>query len=196
MTPNENLIFYSIVSVLTIVIVLLLYIGELRNDDNSNNSLRENVTPSQNNEIHKEKHSMIETYAAVINAIAVLGSFILVAVVSFKKSRRDRIDELKIEMQVRLTQDWNSKTFHTAEAEEKLFDSFRPKFKRKRYKVLYQCAFNELVYESRNEALRYIRLKREAMDENEKNALIGRMPDDRGMMYKHGGYIIQREDEE
>lgn len=74
-------------------------------------------------------------------------------------------------MQVRLTHDWNSQTFHTVEAKKQLFESFSRKFKRKRYRVLYQCAFYELVYESKNETLRYIKLKREAIDEKEKENL-------------------------
>lgn len=188
MTKKENIIFgiflFFAVGVVTMGVVCT--IGEVREykGSSSGTSLIEHVTLSQDDGTDKEQKSMIETYAAVINAFAVLGSLVCVIVASFRKSRRDKIDDLKIEMQVRLTHDWNSQTFHTAETEKKFFESLSPKFKRKRYEVLHQCAFDELIYESRNEALRLIRLKREAVDEKEKENLKSGMPGPDGIRYR------------
>lgn len=79
---------------------------------------------------------MIETYAPLINAIAVLGSFIFVIISSVRKSRREKIDELKTEMDIRLTQDWDSTTFHLPEHEDKLFKSLSRKFQQKKYNTI------------------------------------------------------------
>ena len=127
---------------------------------------------------------ILSSYAAVISAAAALISAGTAVYIGTRKTRRDRIDELKIEMQVRLTHDWNSQTFHTVEAEKQMFESLSSKFKSKQYKALYQCAFDELVYESKNETLRYIKLKREAIDEKEKENLKATMPGPGGIIHK------------
>ena len=119
---------------------------------------------------------MIETYAAVINAIAVLGSFIFVIVVSFKKSRRDRIDELKVEMQVLFSQGWDHKRIHSRETEEKFFESLSPKFKKGRYKILHEVAYDELGREGKNDAWSYKNLKRQTIEEKQKENLKVRIP--------------------
>jgi hypothetical protein len=173
MTSKDNIIYFTITAVVFVGIVLCSLLFHTSGH------------PSNDNNPNREKQSMIEIlapYAAVISAAAALISAGVAVYIGTRKTRRDRIDELKIEMQVRLTHDWNSQTFHTAEAEKQLFESFSSKFKRERYKVLYQCAFDELVYESKNETLRYIKLKREAMDEKEKEDLKAIMPGPNGRM--------------
>ena len=175
MTTRDNIIFYSIIAVVLVgIIVCFIFFDISRRTSNGDDP-------------NKEKQSMIEIlapYAAVMSAGAALISAGAAVYIGTRKTRRDRIDELKIEMQVRLTLDWNSQTFHTVEAEKQLFESFSRKFKGERYKVLYQCAFDELVYESKNETLRYIRLKREAIDEKEKENLKASMPGPGGKMYR------------
>ena len=187
MTSRDNIIYYTITAIVFVGIVLCTIL------------FHNNEQGSNGGDLNKGKNSMIEIlapYAALMSAAAALISAGTAVYIGTRKTRRDRIDELKIEMQVRLTQDWNSQTFHTDEAEKQLFGSFSRRFKGKRYKVLYQCAFDELVYESKNETLRYIRLKREAIDEKEKDNLKAAMSGPDGRMYRRGGQIIQNEDED
>ena len=92
---------------------------------------------------------MLETinkFAPIINAITVLLSFgFVIWTTCFRKTRRDRIDELKVEMQVVLSQGGIKRML--AGGRDQFFQTLKPKFQRKQYRMLHWCAFDELENE-------------------------------------------------
>ena len=87
MTTKDNIIYYTITAVVFIGIVVCSVWSQ------------PNTT---NTEINEEKQGLVEViapYAPIINALAVLTStFFIIWTTCFRKTRRDRIDELKVEV--------------------------------------------------------------------------------------------------
>ena len=97
----------------------------------------------------------ITPYAPIINAVTVLASFVFVVWTShFRKTRRDRIDELKVEMQILLSQGWTNRIVKTHDMNG-FMKSLPKKFRKRKYKGLHLCAYNELGYEGKNEVVNY-----------------------------------------
>ena len=68
MTRKEHIIFFSILSGVVIIVLVLLYIGKDIGSNGGDKPLAEHVTRSLDDETHKEKKSMIETignYASI-----------------------------------------------------------------------------------------------------------------------------------
>ena len=104
--------------------------------------------------------AIISAVSAAINTVAVLVSLGLVIWTSFfRKTRRDRIDELKEEMEILLSLDWIGKII-TANSADEFFQSLAPKFQKRKYKVLHQCAFDSLGYENKNMAFQHLHSER------------------------------------
>ena len=111
---------------------------------------------------------VITPYAPLISAISALISTIAVIISTgfiiwmscFRKTRRDRIDELKEEIQVKLSQGWTDKIVKTDNMEQ-FICSLDPKFQKPHYKKLHQCAYNELAYEGKNEVVNFYKKKAE-----------------------------------
>ena len=100
----------------------------------------------------------INAFAPIINAITVLASFgFVIWTTCFRKTRRDRIDELKVEMQVLFSEGWDDRKIRSRKALEDFFQQLSPKFQKAKYKRLHQCAFDELGYEGRNLAFRLLK---------------------------------------
>ena len=93
----------------------------------------------------------INEFAPIINAVAVLISTGFVIWTACRKTRRDRIDKLKEEMLILLSQGREFKIKTVTDA-EKFFLSLNQEFQRREYKGLHWCAFNELGYETNNYA--------------------------------------------
>ena len=111
-----------------------------------------------------EYAAVISAVSAAINTVAVLVSLGLVIWTSFFwKTRRDRIDELKVEMQIKLSQGWTDKIIKTHDM-DKFMQFLGPKFQKKKYKVLLQCAYNELAYEGKNEVVEYHKGRQEMQE--------------------------------
>lgn len=102
--------------------------------------------------------ALISAVSALISAVAVLVStgFVIWAT-CFRKTRRDRIDELKEEMLIRFSEGWDEKRIRSRKSLEEFFQELSPKFQKPRYKALHQCAFDELGYEGRNLAFRFLK---------------------------------------
>ena len=84
---------------------------------------------------------MIEKYAAIISALsAFISTGIVIWVSCFRKTRRDRIDELKTEMQVLFTGEAVKRIIKDYDPPDEFFKLLKPKFQGKRYKDLHQCA--------------------------------------------------------
>ena len=93
---------------------------------------------------------LISAGSALISAISVLISTgFIIWTTCFRKTRRDRIDDLKVEMQILLSQGWTNEILKTHETSGFL-KSLPEKFQKREYKRLYQCAYNELAYEGKN----------------------------------------------
>ena len=109
--------------------------------------------------LNKGKQSMlakINEYAPIINAVTVFASFLFVIWTShFRKTRRDRIDELKVEIQIKLDSYW-MKQIIKAENPDRFFESLSPKFQKTKYSLLHRCAFDELGYENKNWAFLFL----------------------------------------
>ncbi len=104
---------------------------------------------------------ILAPYAAIISALAALISALIAMLVIFKKTRRDRIDELKVEMQVLFSKGWNATRVKTKSGVEEFFQNLSPKFQKHKYQVLHQCAFDELGYEGKNEIFNLLEFLKE-----------------------------------
>ena len=90
--------------------------------------------------------TIISAVSAAISAIAVLVSTgFVIWTTCFRKTRRDRVDELKLEIQVLLSQRGNTPML--SGDMEILLRSLESKFQEPKYKILHRCAFNEAVGE-------------------------------------------------
>ena len=97
-----------------------------------------------------EPHAtVISAGSALISAIAVLISTVFIIITFFRKTRRDRMDELKVEMQELFTKDIVRKKYLEISPEE-FFGLLKPKFKTKKYETLHRCAYDELTHEGKN----------------------------------------------
>ena len=104
-------------------------------------------------EILKPYAAIISAGTAFISAIAVLISTWFVC---FRKTRRDRIDELKVEMQVLFTtESVRQKVLEISESE--FFNSLKRKFKTRKDRILHQSAYDELTNEDKNWIVNYRR---------------------------------------
>lgn len=91
---------------------------------------------------------LISAGSALISAIAVLiSTWFIIWTTYFRKTRRDRIDELKEEMQVLLG---GRSLIHISERESFL-QSLDSKYKTPKYEKLHSVAFAELIHEGRLE---------------------------------------------
>ena len=84
----------------------------------------------------------------------------IVWITYFRKTRRDRIDELKEEIQVKLSQGWTQHIIKNHDMDA-FIGSLDKKFRKPAYKRLYECAYNELAYEGKNEVVEYHKLREE-----------------------------------
>ena len=124
----------------------------------------------------EQQAAMISAVSALISALAVLVStYFIIWITYFRKTRRDRIDELKEEMQVKFSQGWTQHIIKTHDMDGFL-RSLDKKFRKPAYKRLYQCAYNELAYERKNEVVEYHKARgehkrwRSEMNERRRNA--------------------------
>ena len=105
-----------------------------------------------------EPHAaIISAGSALISAIAVLISTgFIIWTTCFRKTRRDRIDDLKVEMQVLFTtESVRQKVLEISESE--FFNSLKDKFKTRKYRILHQSAYDELTNEDKNWIVNYRR---------------------------------------
>ena len=93
---------------------------------------------------------ILSPYAPLISAVSVLIStcFIIWAT-CFRKTRRDRMDELKVEMQELFTKDIVRQKYLEI-SEEEFFTHLKTEFKTQEYSTLHRCAYDELTYENKN----------------------------------------------
>ena len=184
MTSKEHIIFFSILSGIVIIVLVLLYIDEYVGSNSGDKPLVEHVTHSLNDETRKEKNLMISDITAIIIAFtALIGTpiTILYGIPTYlEKMRKIRINKLKDRMVVLFSEGWNSQKVHTPETLKKFFDALGPKFQKKRYKTLHQAAFDELGSEGRNPIWSDWDLKRRMSEENT-------MQEMRNIMHGSGG---------
>ena len=106
-----------------------------------------------------EQHAaIISAVSAAINTLAVLVSLGLVIWTSFFwKTRRDRIDELKVEIQILLSQGWAEDIINKNHSVDEFFQSLtlKPKFQKDKYRILRQSAYDELGYEGKNPVIKH-----------------------------------------
>ena len=99
---------------------------------------------------------LISAGSALISTVAVLiSTWFIIWTTSFRKTRRDKIDELKEEMQVMLSDGWANQIIYNEGKEEDFFESLKPKFQKPKYKVLHQCAYDELGFEGKNPVIKH-----------------------------------------
>ena len=96
---------------------------------------------------------ILAPYAAIISAAAALISAVTVVYIGTRKTRRDRVDELKIEMMVLFTQNLAREVIADY-TQKKFFVLLDVDFQSPEYEKLHQCAFDELRYEGRNKIVR------------------------------------------
>ena len=93
--------------------------------------------------------TVISAGSALISALAVIISTVFIIMTFFRKTRRDRIDELKVEMQELFTKDIVRQKYLEI-SEEEFFTHLKPEFKTQEYSTLHRCAYDELTYENKN----------------------------------------------
>lgn len=95
---------------------------------------------------------MLETinkFAPIINSLAVLGSFVFVILTACRKSRRDRIDELKTEMRIYVSNKYGLQM--RPKDVENMFVSLPKKYREPKYKELHRAALHEMMAEEKLE---------------------------------------------
>ena len=92
---------------------------------------------------------ILSPYAAIISSVAALISVGTAIYIGTRKTRRDRMDELKVEMQELFTKDIVRQKFLEISPEE-FFSLLKPEFKIQEYETLHRCAYDELTYEGKN----------------------------------------------
>ena len=106
----------------------------------------------------------IKPYAAIISAgsafistVAVLISTgFIIWTTCFRKTKRDRINDLKDEMQeLFTTESVRQKVLEISESE--FFNALKRKFKTRKYCILHQSAYDELTNENKNWIVNYRR---------------------------------------
>ena len=183
MTTKDNVIFFSISSVLIISVSVLLYISEYVGHDSDDKSLVEQVVHAVNNEAHKEKNLMISDVTTTIIAFGSLIT-ILYGIPNYReKMRESRINKLKDRMMVLFSDDWNSQRVHDSKTLKKFFEALGPKFQKERYKKLHQTAFDELGREGRNPIWSAWELKRQMNREVMMQEMRHRMPGPGGIIH-------------
>ena len=187
MTTKDNIIFFSILSVVVITIFVLLYIGDHTGSSGGDKPLVEHTTHSLEDETHKEKKSMINNITAIIIALAALIGTPITILYGFpaylEKMRKIRINNLKDRMLVLFSEGWNSQRVHTPETLKKFFEALGPKFQKERYRTLHQEAFDELGREGRNPIWSDWDLKRRMSEEYRMQEMRNIMPGPGGIMH-------------
>ena len=76
--------------------------------------------------------AIISAGSALISAIAVLiSTFFVIWTTYFRKTRRDRIDELKIEMNILFSKGWARKIIGNNQGEEQFYQALNPQVSKK-----------------------------------------------------------------
>ena len=102
-------------------------------------------------EMIKENATIIQAASALISALAVLiSTWFIIWTTCFRKTRRDRMDELKVEIGLLLSDGWYERIRGSIKELDNFFNALNPKFQKPKYKVLHQYAFDELGYEGKN----------------------------------------------
>ena len=188
MTRKEHIIFFSILSGVVIIVLVLLYIDKHMGSNGGDKLLAEHTTHSLDNETRKEKASMIDNITTIIIAFtALIGTpiTILYGIPTYlEKMRKIRINNLKDRMSVLFSEGWNSQRVHTPETLKKFFEALGPKFQKERYKRLHQEVFDELGREGRNPIWSAWNLKRQAIEEKMKENLKSAMPGPGGIIHR------------
>ena len=101
--------------------------------------------------------AIISAGSALISTVAVLISTgFIIWTTCFRKTERDRIDDLKVEMQVLFTtESVRQKVLEISESE--FFNALKRKFKTRKYRILHQSAYDELTNENKNWIVNYRR---------------------------------------
>ena len=141
MTSRDNIIYYTVTSVVFVgIVVCFLFFHNSGQTSNGGDSTKEQQTGI----------AQINNFAPIIEALSVLGSFVFVIwATCFRKTRRDRIDDLKVEMQVVLSQREEDGFLIVAGREDEYFQRLKPKFRKPKYKMLHRCAYDELKNEGK-----------------------------------------------
>lgn len=188
MTRNEHIIFFSILSGVVVIVLVLLYIGKRVDSNGGDKPLAEHVTHSLDDETRKEKNSMIDNITAIIIAFtALIGTpiTILYGIPTYlEKMRKIRINKLKDRMLILFSEGWNSQKVHTPETLKKFFEALGPKFQKERYKRLHQEAFDELGREGRNPIWNAWNLKRRMVEEHRMQEMRNIMPGPGGIIHR------------
>ena len=99
--------------------------------------------------------TIISAGSALISTVAVLiSTWFIIWTTCFRKTRRDKIDELKVEMQILFYQITDEGILGISDSNyrndlDEHFQQLKPKFQKPEYKVLQHCAFAELVGEDK-----------------------------------------------
>ena len=108
-------------------------------------------------EILKPYAAIISAGSAFISTVAVLiSTWFIIWTTCFRKTKRDRINDLKDEMQVLFTtESVRQKVLEISESE--FFNALKRKFKTRKYRILHQSAYDELTNENKNWIVNYRR---------------------------------------
>ena len=129
MTRRDNIILYTIMAVMFVGIVLCFFWS--RTSEIA--SVPERLSP----------------YAAIISAVAALISAVAALYVGTRKTRQNRIDELKTEMRIYVSNKHGFKMY--PKDVEPMFRSLPNKYQEPIYKELHRAAYHELRLEGRLE---------------------------------------------
>ena len=91
----------------------------------------------------------INKFAPIINALTVLGSFVFVIWSACRKTRRDRIDVLKTEIRIYVS---NKHGFNMYPKDaEPMLENLPKKYREPKYKELHRAALHEMMAEEKLE---------------------------------------------
>ena len=136
MTRRDNIIYYSITAAVFVLIIVFSILFHASGQPTNGN---------EENQLTALSIAVISALAALIGALAAL----IGVYVGTRKTRRDRMDELKVEMQELFTKDIVRQKYLEI-SEEEFFTHLKPEFKTQEYSTLHRCAYDELTYENKN----------------------------------------------
>ena len=140
MTRRDNIIYYSITAAVFVLIIVFSILFHASGQPTNGN---------EENQLTALSIAVISALAALIGALAALIGAGAAVYVGTRKTRRDRMDELKVEMQELFTKDIVRQKYLEI-SEEEFFTHLKPEFKTQEYSTLHRCAYDELTYENKN----------------------------------------------
>lgn len=145
MTSKDHKIFYAIAIPVVLIVGIILFFDGYRTSEHI-------LAGGEVNKGKQSMHEILNSYAPIISALSALVSAIIIIstgfviwTTCFRKTRRERIDDLKFEIHFLLSE--KGITGMSTDHRDEFLEELEPKFQKEKYKKLHRFAFKELENE-------------------------------------------------